>query len=106
MLGITSPDAIIETNENSHWWYECRDEREMEADVHYWLSERKMPLILICFNPDAYDDPSTADGVSICFHVGEDGVARLSPKHANRWEERLEKLDQVLEDYLVDRAEE
>ena len=106
MLGITSHDVIMETDENSHWWYDCQDEREKEADMHYWLSERKKPLIWIRFNPDASDDPATANVVPSCFRVGKDSVTRFNPKQANQWEERLKKLCQVRDDYLVDLAEE
>ena len=105
MLGINSHDVVLEVDERSHWFYLCADERVKEKDVHHWLSESKKPLIWIRFNPDAYDDPVTGERVASCFYIGKDGVCRPKPTKAAEWEQRLAKLGQILEEYLVDHAD-
>ena len=105
MLGIESHDLVVETDENSHWFYLCADERAKEKDVHYWISKRKRPLIWIRFNPDAYDDPVTGERVTSCFGIGKDGVCRPKPSKSAEWKARLTKLGQVIDEFLVDHTE-
>ena len=105
LLGVKSHDLVLETDEISHWFYLCADEREKEAAIHFWLNGKTKPLFFIRFNPDAYDDPVTGARVPSCWGVGKDGVARVQPKRKEEWAARLEKLAQVVEAYLVDHAE-
>ena len=102
LLGVKSHDLVIETDENSHWFYLCADERDKEAAVHFWLNGKTKPLFFLRFNPDAYDDPVTRERVTSCWGMGKDGVPRVKPSKKAEWAERLEKLAQVVEAYLVD----
>ena len=104
-IGIESHDIVIETDENSHWFYLCADERKKEKEVHYWISRRKKPLIWVRFNPDAYDDPVTGQRVTSCFTKGGLGTTIVKPSKIEEWEQRLEKLRQVVEEYMVDHSE-
>ena len=105
-LGIRSHDLVVETDETSHWFYLCADERDKEASIHFWLNGKTKPLFFIRFNPDAYDDPVTGERVPSCWGVGKDGVPRVKPKKKAEWAARLEKLAQVVEAYLVDYTDE
>ena len=102
LLGVKSHDLVIELDENSHWFYLCADERDKEAAVHYWLNRKTKPLFFVRMNPDAYDDLVTGERVTSCWGTGKDGLARVKPSKAKEWEQRLEKLAQVVEAYLVD----
>ena len=102
LLGVKSHDLVIETDENSHWFYLCADEREKEADVHYWLNKKKKPLFFLRFNPDAYDDPATGERVTTCWGKDNFGLPRVKPSKTTEWAARLEKLAQIVETYLVD----
>lgn len=104
LLGVTTHDLIIETDEDSHWMYLCADERKKEDEVHYWLSEHKKPLVWVRFNPDAYEDPVTGAKVPSCFSYSKAKArVRVAPSREAQWKARLEKLAQVIEEYLVDR---
>jgi hypothetical protein len=105
LIGIRSHDLVLETDENSHWFYLCADEREKEAAIHFWLNGKKKPLFFVRFNPDAYDDPVTGARVPSCWGVGPLGLPRVQPKREAEWAARLEKLAQVVEAYLVDYTE-
>ena len=102
LLGVKSHDLVIELDENSHFFYLCADERDKEAAVHYWLNRKTKPLFFVRMNPDAYDDPVTGERVTSCWGIGKDGLARVKPSKTKEWEQRLEKLAQVVEAYLVD----
>jgi hypothetical protein len=106
LLGVKSHDLVLETDENSHWFYLCADERDKEASVHFWLNGKTKPLFFIRFNPDAYDDPVTGARVPSCWGVGPFGVPRVKPSKEAEWAARLEKLAQVVEAYLVDYTDE
>lgn len=101
LLGVKSHDLVIETDENSHWFYLCADEREKEADVHRWLNGKKKPLFFVRINPDAYDSV-TGERVTSCWGKGPLGLPRVKPSKEAEWAMRLEKLAQVIEMYLVD----
>ncbi len=102
LLGVKSHDLVIELDENSHWLYECADERDKEADVHYWLNSKTKPLFFVRMNPDAYDDPVTGERVTSCWGKGPYGLPRVKPSKEAEWAQRLEKLAQVIKVYLVD----
>ena len=102
LLGVRSHDLVIETDESSHWFYLCADERDKEAAVHFWLNGKKKPLFFVRFNPDAYDDPVTRKRVTSCWGMGPLGLPRVKPSKEAEWAARLEKLAQVVEAYLVD----
>ena len=104
LLGVKSHDLVLESDENSHWFYICADERDKERAIHYWLNGCKKPLFFVRFNPDAYDDPVTGERVPSCW--GKDGVPRVKPSKRTEWAARLEKLAQIVEAYLVDFTEE
>jgi hypothetical protein len=106
LLGVRSHDLVLETDENSHWFYLCADERDKERAIHYWLNGRKKPLFFVRFNPDAYDDPATGKRVPSCWGMGGDGVPRVKPGKRAEWAARLDKLAQIVEAYLVDFTEE
>ena len=106
LLGIRSHDLVLETDEHSHWFYLCADERDKEANIHFWLNGKKKPLFFIRFNPDAYDDPVTGERVPSCWGIGPLGVPRVKPSKEAEWAARLEKLAQVIEAYLVDYTDE
>ena len=106
LLGIRSHDLVLETDENSHWFYLCADERDKERAIHYWLNGRKKPLFFVRFNPDAYDDAATGKRVPSCWGMGGDGVPRVKPRKRAEWAARLDKLAQIVEAYLVDFTEE
>ena len=101
LLGVKSHDLVIELDENSHWFYECADERDKEADVHYWLNRKTKPLFFVRMNPDAYDDPVTGVRVTSCWGKGPLGLPRVKPSKEADWAQRLEKLAQVIKVYLV-----
>ena len=101
-IGVHSHDIIIETDENSHWFYLCRDERKKEDEVHFWVNGRQRPLIWIRFNPDAYDDPATGERIKSCFGVDSLGQCRVKPSKPAEWAARLEKLRQVVAEFMVD----
>ena len=103
-IGVGSHDLIIEVDENSHWFYLCADERDKEADVHFCLSKKTRPLIWIRFNPDGYDDPVTGERVPSCFGVDKEGHCRVKPSQPAEWAARLEKLRQVIAEFMVDHA--
>ena len=105
LLGVLSHDLVLETDENSHWFYLCADERDKEADVHHWLNGKTKPLFFLRFNPDAYDDPATGERVTSCWGRGPLGLPRVKPSKRAEWEARLEKLAQVVEEYLVDHTD-
>lgn len=105
LIGIESHDVIVETDESSHWFYLCADEREKEKLVHQHLNGCKRPLIWIRFNPDAYDHPVTGQRVPTPWAAGKDGVFRVKDACKLEWEQRLDKLCQVLDEFLVDRTE-
>lgn len=105
LLGVKSHDLVLETDETSHWFYLCADERDKEASVHFWLNGKTKPLFFIRFNPDAYDDPVTGERVSSCWGMGSFGLPRVKPSKEAEWAARLEKLAQVVEAYLVDYTE-
>ena len=48
--------------------------------------------------------PSWGSGYRVASFYTDDkeGITRVKPKHTAKWEERLTKLGQVLEEYLVD----
>jgi len=102
LLGVKSHDLVLETDETSHWFYLCADERDKEASIHFWLNGKTKPLFFVRFNPDAYDDPVTGARVPSCWAIGGDGIARVKPSREAEWAVRLEKLAQVVEAYLVD----
>lgn len=102
LLGVKSHDLVLETDESSHFFYLCADERAKEAAIHFWLNGKTKPLFFVRFNPDAYDDPATGARVPSCWGVGKDGVPRVKPSKEAEWAARLEKLAQVIEAYLVD----
>ena len=106
LLGVKSHDLVLESDENSHWFYICADERDKERAIHYWLNGCKKPLFFVRFNPDAYDDPVTGKRVPSCWGMGKDGVPRVKPSKRTEWAARLEKLAQIVEAYLVDFTEE
>jgi len=105
LLGVRSHDLVLETDENSHWFYLCAEERTKEADVHRWLNAKTKPLFFVRFNPDAYDDPATGERVPSCWGIGKDGIDRVKPSKRAEWDARLEKLAQVVEEYLVDHTD-
>jgi hypothetical protein len=105
LLGVKSHDLVLETDEASHWFYLCADERDKEKNIHFWLNEKKKPLFFVRFNPDAYDDPATGARVPSCWGVGKDGDARVKPSREAEWAARLEKLAQVVAAYLVDHTD-
>ena len=106
LIGVTTHDLIIETDEHSHWFYICNDEREKEDQVHYWLSERKKPLVWIRFNPDAYEDAVTGVTVSSCFSYSKTKSSVYVPlAQQQNWDNRLSKLAQIIDEYLVDRCD-
>jgi len=102
LLGVKSHDLVLETDENSHWFYLCADERNKEKDVHFWINRHTKPLFFVRMNPDAYDDPVAGERVPSCWGIGKDGIARVKPSRKAEWAARLEKLAQVVEEYLVD----
>jgi hypothetical protein len=105
LLGVRSHDLVLETDETSHWFYLCADERDKEAAVHFWLNRKTKPLFFVRFNPDAYDDPVTGARVPSCWGKGPLGLPRVKPSKEAAWAARLEKLAQVVEAYLVDYTE-
>lgn len=105
LLGVRSHDLIIETDENSHGFYLCEDERNKERAVHLWLTGKKKPLFLVRFNPDGYDDSDTGKHVSSCWDKDNFGLPCVKPSKKTEWVMRLEKLAQIIEEYLVDHAE-
>ena len=102
LLGIKSHDLVIESDENSHWFYLCADERDKEKTIHYYINGEKKPLCFIRFNVDAYDDLVTGTRVTSCWGVGKDGIVRIKKGRDAEWAARLEKLAQMVEMYLVD----
>ena len=105
LLGVKSHDLVLETDENSHWFYLCADERDKEASVHFWLNGKTKPLFFLRFNPDAYDDPVTGARATSCWGRGPLGLPQVKPSKEAEWATRLEKLAQVVEAYLVDYTE-
>lgn len=105
LLGINSHDLVLETDENSHWFYLCADERDKETDIHFWLNGKTKPLFFVRFNPDAYDDPVTGGRVPSCWGKGPFGLPRIKQSKDAEWAARLEKLAQVVEAYLVDHTD-
>lgn len=105
LLGINSHDLVLETDENSHWFYLCADERDKEKDIHFWLNGKTKPLFFVRFNPDAYDNPVTGERVPSCWGKGPFGLPRIKQSKEAEWAARLEKLAQVVEAYLVDHTD-
>ena len=93
---------VLESDENSHWFYLCADERNKEKKVHFCINRCTKPLFFVRMNTDAYDDPVTGKRVPSCWGIGKDGIARVKLGHEAEWEARLEKLAQVVDEYLVD----
>ena len=103
--GIFSHDIVIEIDESSHWFYVCADERHKEQETHLYINGLTKPLVWVRFNPDAYDDPATGQRVTSCFGRESATGVRVKDSKQAEWSQRLEKLRQVVAEYMVDHTD-
>ena len=98
-----SHDLVIETDENSHWFYLCADERDKEAAVHFWLNRQEPSRSSFSASPRrGTTTRSRASALTSCWGMGPVGCRASSPPTTAEWAARLKKLAQVVEAYLVD----
>jgi hypothetical protein len=94
MCDFGSHIVIIEVDENQHTDYETSCEHKRMMEISRDLGHR--PIVFIRFNPDCY---TNAEGkrISSCWKVGKDGILRISDKQKTNWNNRLEKLKEIID---------
>jgi hypothetical protein len=87
---------MIEVDEHQHTDYNCSSENERKMDLSKDIGER--PMVIIRFNPDEYFCSITQQQVKSCWtRHGTTGLVHVSRNNRTQWNQRLERLQEVVE---------
>ncbi len=100
------PDLLLDTGEqviiieidiakgaDQHTNYNCSCENKRLMEISQDLGHR--PIVFIRFNPDEYYIKERK--IQSCWSYDKKGICRLTRKHIDKWNERLNMLKQQIE---------